>query len=65
MEYYDEAKPFSEQLKAARSKTGLSQAALSRELNISRRNIEDWETGKRTPPPWSAELLLKELNGRQ
>ena len=62
MEYYDDTKPFSEQLKAARSKSGLSQAALSREKSIPERTIAAWEAGERTPPAWTAELLLKELD---
>lgn len=65
MEYYDETKPFSDQLKAARKAAGLSQAAMARAMNVSRRNIEDWEAGKSSPPQWSAELLLKELNLRR
>ena len=62
MKFYDETKPFSQQLKKAREFAFLTQAAMSRELNIPKITIEQWETDKRTPPAWVAELLLEKLN---
>ena len=52
---------FSERLKAARSALGLSQQKLSDLLDISRRNIENWESGVNAPPEWAGRLVLKEL----
>lgn len=60
--YYDDSKPFSEQLKAARKKLGLSQAALAKATQISQRTIERWEVGDRTPTKWTAEMLLEKLH---
>ncbi len=63
MRYYDKTKPFSQQLKTALYEADLSQAELSRKLEISIKNIEAWVAGTRVPPAWAAELLLKELDG--
>lgn len=62
--YYNEAEPFSEQIKEARKKCGLSQAALSRLLKIPERTIAHWEAGENQPPSWAAELLLEKLSQR-
>ena len=62
VEYYDDTKPFSEQLKAARKAVGLTQLSLSQKLNIPKITIVQWETNQRTPSAWAAELLLKELD---
>lgn len=62
MKYYDETKPFSQQLKTALYEADLSQAALSRILKISLKNIEAWIAGTRVPPAWAAELLLEKLD---
>lgn len=53
---------FSEKLKEARAKNGLSQQALSELTKIPLRTIEDWERGTRTPPEYVQRLLLNELN---
>ena len=60
--YYNALYPFSEQLKAARKKCGLSQAALSNLLQIPERTIAHWEAGENQPPSWAAELLLEKLH---
>ena len=44
-------------IKELRAKTGLTQKAFSEWLNIPKRTIEDWETGKRVPPPYVVELI--------
>ena len=62
MKFYDETKPFSQQLKKAREFAFLTQAAMSRELNIPKITIEQWETDKRTPSAWAAELVLEKLD---
>ena len=61
MKFYDRNKPFSDQLKEARKKIGYSQRALSKELELPIRTIENWETSQRTPPAWTAELILEKL----
>mgnify|MGYP001241623771 CR=1 FL=1 len=45
---------FSDNLKSVREKSGISQAALAKVLNVSQGTIGNWETGKRTP---DAEML--------
>lgn len=47
----------SEEIKALRSRTGLSQAAFAVRWSIPRRTLEDWEAGRRTPPPYLLPLL--------
>lgn len=48
-------------IKEARLKSGLSQAKMSKLLEIPQRTIEDWETEKRKPPVWAEKLIIKEL----
>ena len=40
---------FSDNLKSVREKSGISQAALAKVLNVSQGTIGNWETGKRVP----------------
>ena len=40
---------FAEQLKDARKQANLTQQAMSVRMDIAKRTIQDWETGKRTP----------------
>lgn len=50
------------QIKEIRELTGLSQAKFSEKYNIAKRNIENWETGKRKPPdhiPYLLERVVK------
>lgn len=49
-------------IKEARMNAGLSQRAMSRELGIPCRTIENWESGQRTPPSWAVELIVDRLN---
>lgn len=44
-------------VKDLRALTGLSQRAFSDKYSIPRRTIEDWESGKRTPPEYVVALL--------
>lgn len=44
-------------IKELRSITGLSQQAFSDKYNIPKRSIENWESGKRTPPEYVINLL--------
>ena len=47
----------SEQIRAIRARTGLSQAAFAARYDIPKRTIEAWEMGQRTPPPYVIRLL--------
>lgn len=44
-------------IKELRSLTGLSQKVFSDKYEIPKRTIEDWESGKRTPPEYVISLL--------
>lgn len=46
----------------ARKAANLSQAKMSDLLEIPRRTIENWETGKRVPPAYVERLVINELN---
>ena len=48
-------------IKDARMMAGLSQAAMSKLLEIPTRTIEDWEAGRRKCPKWAEALIIKEL----
>jgi putative transcriptional regulator len=43
--------------KEIRSFSGLSQQAFSDKYKIPKRSIENWESGKRTPPEYVISLL--------
>lgn len=57
-----ESKTFAEALKEARAATGMSQQKMADRMLISKRTIEKWETGERTPPPYVQRFVLNELN---
>ena len=44
-------------IKELRSRTGLSQIKFSEKYGIPGRTVEDWETGKRTPPDYVLDML--------
>ncbi len=48
-------------IKEARLNAGLTQARMSELLEIPKRTIGDWETGKRTPPAYVEKLVIREL----
>ena len=52
---------FKDALKAARAATGLSQQAMADQMLIPKRTIEEWEAGRRTPPPYVQRFVLNEL----
>lgn len=52
---------FAENLKIARSNTGMTQQAVADLMLIPKRTIEAWETGDRTPPPYVQRFVLNEL----
>lgn len=45
----------------ARKCAGLTQKAMSDLLEIPLRTIENWENGKRNPPPWAEKLIAQKL----
>ena len=55
------ATTFPEALRAARAATGMSQREMAERMLISKRNIEKWETGERTPPEYVQRFVLNEL----
>lgn len=48
-------------IKQARKNAGITQKQMSELLNIPQRTIEDWETGKRTPPVYVKTLVIEKL----
>lgn len=48
-------------VKEARNAIGLSQQALSDWLEIPKRTIEDWDTGKRKCPDWCRKLIVEKI----
>ena len=49
-------------IKEARLNADISQAVMSKLLDIPKRTIEAWETGDRNPPPYVEKLVVAELN---
>ena len=54
-------KTFSERFKEARNATGLSVAKLAERMLISKRTLEKWESGERTPLIYVQRFVLNEL----
>lgn len=55
-------------IKKARLAAHLTQQQMSDLFEIPKRTIEDWENGKRTPPPYVEKLIVEKLermNGEQ
>lgn len=48
-------------IKEARNELGISQQKMSLLLEIPKRTIEDWESGKRKPAPWAEKLIVEKL----
>ena len=44
-------------IKELRQMSGLSQAEFAKKYEIPKRSIENWEEGKRVPPPYLIKLL--------
>jgi transcriptional regulator with XRE-family HTH domain len=55
--------PSPAELKAFRARHGLSQAALAERLGMSRRGVEGWEGGVRTPPSYLSLALAHLARG--
>ena len=45
-----------------RNSSGLTQAAYAVRFCIPKRTVEDWDTGKRTPPDYVKILIARSLN---
>lgn len=48
-------------IKDARKAAGLSQQGVTDALGIPKRTLQDWESGKRTPPGWAEALVIEKL----
>lgn len=48
-------------IKEARKQAGLTQQAVSDMLGIPKRNIENWEGGKRKCPEWCERLIVDKI----
>ena len=48
-------------IRDARRLAGLSQQGVTDTLGIPKRTIQDWESGKRTPPGWAEALVIEKL----
>lgn len=48
-------------IREARKDAGLSQQGVTDALGIPRRTLQDWESGKRTPPGWAEAMVIEKL----
>ena len=48
-------------IKEARQAAGLTQQGVTDTLGIPKRTLQDWESGKRTPPGWAEALVVEKL----
>ena len=48
-------------IKEARERAGLSRAEMSRLFEIPLRTLEEWDAGRRTPPPYVEKLIIEKL----
>lgn len=48
-------------IKEAREEAGLSRAEMSRVFEIPVRTLEEWDAGRRTPPPYVEKLIVEKL----
>lgn len=48
-------------IKEAREQAGLSRAEMSRRFEIPVRTLEEWDAGRRTPPPYVKKLIIEKL----
>ena len=48
-------------IREARQAAGLSQQGVADTLGIPKRTLQDWESGKRTPPGWAEALVIEKL----
>lgn len=55
---------YSERFKAARKAAGYTQRSCAEKYGIPVRTIENWESGKNTPPDYVQRLMLAEMARR-
>ena len=48
-------------IRDARKAAGLTQQGVTDTLGIPKRTLQDWESGRRTPPGWAAALVVEKL----
>lgn len=48
-------------IKEAREAAGLSRAEMARQFEIPIRTLEEWDAGRRTPPPYVEKLIIEKL----
>ena len=48
-------------IRDARKAAGLSQQGVTDALGTPKRTLQDWESGKRTPPGWAEALVVEKL----
>jgi DNA-binding transcriptional regulator YiaG len=56
---------FSKLFCEARGKLSQSEAAAKIAPGLSVRTVQDWESGRRTPPPWVQWLVLARLKRKK
>ena len=53
---------FAEKFKAARKAAGMkTQQAVTEQMDIPRRTVEDWESGRMSPPSYVQKLVQEKL----
>lgn len=52
---------FKDELKELRKKNNITQAGLSKMLEVPKRTIENWEGGVNVPPDYVQKLILEKL----
>ena len=48
-------------IKELRTASGMTQQAFAEYFGMSKRNVENWEGGKNTPPEWVLKLIEYKL----
>lgn len=52
---------FAEELRTIRTEAGWSRPKMVERVGVPLRTIEDWESGKRTPPEYVQKLVIDRL----
>ena len=56
---------FSEKIKKIKESRGLTQENLAEMLEVPKRTIESWESGKRKPPGYVQRLIIEEIKRKR
>ena len=54
-------KDVAQKIKEAREQAGLNRSEMSRLFEIPLRTLEEWDAGRRTPPPYVEKLIIEKL----